>query len=221
MESYAIFSASLVAFSLIDRLLKKINVEGIYYFVHALHNALIVYLTYPDVQKTITNFTDLPLYEPNTKAIALCFALHIYHILCYREKLRFDDWLHHGLMIGVALPIATIVPSTTLIGYSLFFSTGLPGGIDYALLFLVRNNWLSRMTEKRINRFMNVWIRSPGCSSHAAFTVAYCFQMDEGMNGRNFWLSLIPATLMYWNGQYFMNQVVVDCVKQDNLLHNE
>ena len=68
---------------------------------------------------------------------------------------------------------------------------------------------------------MNVWIRAPGCSSHAAFTVAYCFQMDEGMNGRNFWLTLIPATLMYWNGQYFMNQVVVDCVKQDNLLHNE
>ncbi len=221
MESYAVFSAALLSFTLLDRLLHKINLEGIYYFIHALHNAFIVYLTLPDVQKTITNFSDLALYQPNTNAIALCFALHIYHILCYRVKLRFDDWLHHGLMIGVALPIGALLPSSTLVGYSLFFSTGLPGGIDYALLFLVRNNWISRLTEKRINRFLNVWIRAPGCSSHAAYTVAYCFQMSEGVYEKTFWFSLIPAGLMYWNGQYFMNQVVTDYVKQDFLLHNE
>jgi hypothetical protein len=221
MESYAVFTGALLSFTVLDRLLKKIKLEGIYYFVHALHNAFIVYLTYSDVQKTITNFSNLPLYQPNTNAIALCFALHIYHILCYRGKLRFDDWLHHGLMIGISLPIGALVPSSTLIGYSLFFSTGLPGGIDYALLFLVRNNWLSRMTEKRINQFLNVWVRAPGCCSNAAYIVAYCFQMSEGVYGKNFWLSLIPAGLMYWNGQYFMNQIVTDYVKQRVLLHNE
>ena len=44
---------------------------------------------------------------------------------------------HHILMIGIALPIGWFVDSKSLLGYSLFFTTGLPGGIDYFLLFLV------------------------------------------------------------------------------------
>ena len=129
-------------------------------------------------------------------------------------QFRFDDWLHHILMIGVALPIGAYLPSSTLIGYSLFFSTGLPGGIDYALLFGVRNGWLAPLTEKRINRWLSEWVRSPGCASHAAFTIAYAFIMATGIYGQMFWLSVIPAVLMYWNGQYFMNQVVVDYTRR-------
>ena len=32
-------------------------------------------------------------------------ALHIYHIISYFNKLKFDDYLHHGLMVFVALPL--------------------------------------------------------------------------------------------------------------------
>jgi hypothetical protein len=212
MEPFFVFAASLFTFTSLDITITKYGYQGVYYFVHALNNALIIKSTWPDVKKTFTNFQDLPLYEPNYEAIAYCFALHIYHILLYRNKLRFDDWLHHILMIGIALPIGAYLPSSSLIGYSLFFSTGLPGGIDYALLFGVRNNWLAPLTEKRINNWLNVWVRSPGCASHAAFTVAYAFMM--GGQGGYFWLSLIPAVLMYWNGQYFMNQVVVDYTRR-------
>jgi hypothetical protein len=214
MEPFFVFAASLFTFTTLDITIRKYNYEGVYYIVHALHNALIVKSTWPDVKNTFTNFQDLPLYEPNYEAIAYCFALHIYHILLYHNKFRFDDWLHHILMIGIALPIGAYLPSSTLVGYSLFFSTGLPGGIDYALLFGVRNNWLAPLKEKRINNWMNVWIRSPGCSSHAAFTIAYCFMMSQGNYGSIFWLSLVPAALMYWNGQYFMNQVVVDYTRR-------
>ena len=212
MESFFLFAASLFGFTTLDYILTKYRFQGVYYIVHAVHNALIVRSTWSDVKNTFTNFQDLPLYEPNYEAISLCFALHVYHCLCYYKKFRFDDWLHHVLMIGVALPIGAYMPSSTLIGYSLFFSTGLPGGIDYALLFLVRNGWLHTMREKQINTFMNVWIRSPGCASHAAFTVVYGLLMAEGSYGLYFWLSMIPAALMYWNGQYFMRQVVRDYV---------
>jgi hypothetical protein len=214
MEPFFIFAASLFGFTTLDYILTKYRWQGVYYIVHAIHNALIVRSTWPDVKNTFTNFQELPVYNANQEAIALCFALHIYHILSYRQKFRYDDWLHHILMIGVALPIGAYLPSSTLIGYSLFFSTGLPGGIDYTLLFGVRNNWLSPLTEKKINNWLNVWIRSPGCTSNAAFTVAYAFMMAEGVIGGYFWLSIIPAALMYWNGQYFMNQVVVDYTRR-------
>jgi hypothetical protein len=214
MEPFFLFAASLFTFTTVDNLITRYGYQGVYYVVHAVHNALIVKSTWPDVKKTFTNFQDLSIYESNYEAIAYCFALHVYHILVYRDKFRFDDWLHHILMIGVALPIGAYLPSSTLIGYSLFFSTGLPGGIDYALLFGVRNGWLAPLTEKKVNNWLNIWVRSPGCASHAALTLVYAFSMSEGVIGGYFLLSIIPAVLMYWNGQYFMNQVVVDYTRR-------
>lgn len=201
-------AAATGAFSTLDRALTARRMEGVYYAVHALHNAAIVVLTIPDVYFTFTNWKEIDLYPTNFAAINLCYALHFYHCILYWRKFRFDDWLHHILMIFIALPIGSLLDSHTLTGFSLFFTTGLPGGIDYALLCSVRNNLLDRMTEKRVNRALNVWIRSPGCAAHAAFTLAYLFSMPY-----TFPTSLIAALaplLVYWNGQYFMDQVVTD-----------
>jgi hypothetical protein len=111
-------------------------------------------------------------------------------------------------MIGIALPIGGLLPSGTLLGYSLFFTTGLPGGIDYTMMFLTRNNFLERDTEKYINTYLQTWIRSPGCVSHATYTLAFlsthAFSRLEQIG------ILIVAGLNYWNGQYFMEQVLLD-----------
>jgi hypothetical protein len=61
-----------------------------------------------------------------------------------------------------------------------FFLSGLPGGLDYFMLALVKHGWLSSDSEKKYNarvmvgagcrghlqdsrRPAQVWIRSPGC----------------------------------------------------------
>lgn len=175
-----------------------------YYAIHAMHNAFIVYLTAGDVFATISDFSNISSYPTNSNAVKVCIALHAYHLLMYWRSFRMDDWLHHGLMIGVAIPIGLSVDSHTLMGFSLFFTTGLPGGIDYALLFGVRNGWMNKMTEKRINTLLNVWVRSPGCIAQAILTLVYCLQ-----SGTSF-MSVIPALLNYWNGQYFMEKVISD-----------
>lgn len=198
-----------VSFMGLDALLSRIGFEGVYYAVHAIHNAAIVYTTAPEVWLTLTDFSAARIAETNYFAIQLCVALHLYHIVAYYRKLRLDDWLHHGLMIGIALPIGAVLDGGTLLGYSLFFTTGLPGGIDYVLLFLTRNGWLSRRFEKRANAEINVWIRSPGCVSLAAFVcVANAYNPNApwwSITG-----SLLTAALNYWNGQYFMRQVVMN-----------
>jgi hypothetical protein len=207
-------AAATATFSALDRLLTRFRLESVYYAVHTIHNAAIVYLAVPDVIYTFLHFRQLHLFPPNYEAIYLCYGLHFYHCILYWRKFRFDDWLHHILMIAVALPIGTFLDSHTLTAFSLFFTTGLPGGIDYALLFGVRNGWVDRMTEKKVNRALNVWIRSPGCAAQAAFTLAYMFSTPEfhrnGFASSKTTLSLIPALLVYWNGQYFMGQVVAD-----------
>jgi len=182
--------------------------EGVYYLLHSAHNAAIVYLTAPDVYNTIVHYDSVALSTKNTVALELVFALHLYHIAYYWRKLRFDDWLHHGLMIGVALPIGTFLDSGTLLGYSLFFTTGLPGCIDYFLLFLTRNNILNKDIEKRVNYCLNTWIRSPGTASHAVLTLIYLMHSKPHVIIQV--LGLFTALLNYWNGQYFMAQVVYD-----------
>lgn len=206
---FLLLAISYNSFEYLDRFLTQIGLQNPYYAVHALHNALIVWSSASDVWTTFTDVHSLHDRQPNDVAAILCFALHFYHIAIYRDRFRPDDWLHHGLMIGIALPLGLLLPSSTFLGFSLFFTTGLPGGIDYALLFGVRNGWVDRMTEKRVNRWLNVWIRSPGAVAQATLVTAATLSAPE-----THWLMragcLIPAALNYWNGQYFMEQVVAD-----------
>jgi len=195
-------------FTVLDRAITKGNWQNPYYAVHALHNAAIVATTAPDVYYTFTDLHGLEKYSTNYLAVQLCIALHVYHMALYWQKLRLDYWLNHGLMIGVAIPLGLAVQAHTLMGFSLFFTTGLPGGIDYALLFAVRNGFLAKNTEKSINTFLNVWIRSPGCIAMAVLALA-C-QLSQPSDVLTTTLSVVPALLNYWNGQYFMQQVVED-----------
>jgi len=194
-------------FCAIDGLLTHFQVEGVYYALHALHNAVIVYLTAGDVWTTIADIHSIQRTPVNFEALQLVFALHLYHIAMYYKKFRLDDWLHHGLMIGVALPLGGLMPSGSLLGYSLFFTTGLPGGIDYGLLFLQRNGCVSKTFQKQVNSQLAVWIRSPGCVSMATYTIA---QLSLYPDPSAVYIAavIVESALNYWNGQYFMQQVV-------------
>jgi len=88
---------------------------------------------------------------------------------------------------------------------TLFFTTGLPGGIDYTMLTLVKNGYMDRSIEKRVNTFLNVWIRSPGCVAVAALGIVHLFSNNSNSNTLAF---AVSGLLTFWNGQYFMEQVV-------------
>ncbi len=197
-----------------DWAFQKAGVASPYYFLHAIHNALIVYLTWPDVVATITDMHNWNSYSLNTNAVALVVSLHLYHLVRYYKSLKTDDWLHHILMIAVATPIGIAFPYTPLMGYSLFFSTGLPGGISYFALFLQRNGLLDRMTEKKINTTLNVWVRSPGCVSHATLGLIWVLSSTE-FTTLQMSFALVPVVLLYWNGQYFMQQAVADLARRE------
>tara|TARA_B100001287_G_C22637790_1_gene508505 strand:- start:843 stop:1316 length:474 start_codon:yes stop_codon:yes gene_type:complete len=147
----------------------------------------------------------------NYRAAMLTFGLHIYHTIWYFKKLRFDDWMHHILSVGIALPLSMATHAGCLLGHSLFYLSGLPGMIDYFLLFLTRNKIIKRIVEKSINSNLNLWLRCPGCIAHSTLTlVGFNMLEDHQLSayGRN--TSIITAIIVFWNGIYFMNQVVVN-----------
>jgi hypothetical protein len=177
----------------------------------------LVYITIPDVIFTYTNFLEFNTYPVNYNSVILTFALHFYHIAIYYKKLRFDDWLHHILMIFVALPLGLLTNAGSLLGHSLFFLTGLPGGIDYFFLLLVKNKIIHPITEKKINNYINLWLRAPGCIAHTTLSL-----ISLSIIKNSYFDSIIcfvTSALTFWNGIYFMNQVVINYTLEKNKLN--
>jgi hypothetical protein len=208
--SLAQVAVATAAFAALDRAIQALRFQRPYYAVHVIHNALIVALTTTDIRDSFlaTEPAKTPTLPMTWPAIYCCYALHLYHTLLYWRTFRFDDWLHHGLMIGVSLPLGCAASSGPLLGMSLFFTTGLPGGISYGALWLERNGWLSRATEKAVNQRANVWLRAPGCIATATLIAQSILVHPDGTTTWQGVAGLVCAALVGWNGLYFMQQAV-------------
>ena len=86
-----------------------------------------------------------------------------------------------------------------------FFLTGLPGGLDYILLVLVKQGFMDRMTEKRWCANINVWLRGPSMS-------IYLFLGFQAWYAQTFLLHwsvlIVVVALHFYNGQYYCEQAV-------------
>jgi len=183
--------------------------KGKYYLIHGVNNVFISYLTCGDVVNTFTDFRNVLTENVSVLPSIVTVSLHAYHVYCYHKYFKPDDWLHHMLM-GLALTLAHQYDTGRLINYSLFFTTGLPGIVDYFLLFLVKNDKLDALSEKKVNALINLWIRAPGCISHSVLTLlVYNLYKDTQLSGyfEQFGY-ILTALITFWNGIYFMNKVV-------------
>ena len=189
-------------YSLDILVLKKLNKDNNtrWYLLHGITNTIASLFSYNDMIFTLTNPLDISrqisLFPTN-----IILALHIYHILIF--KLTLIDWIHHILMIGIAVPMAIIYNNTgTIINYCCFFLSGFPGAIDYYMLFFVKKKIISRITEKKINSYINLWIRGP-------FLVIGSYITYLNIYFNNFPMPiLIVCVLLFWNAQYFTKRIV-------------
>jgi hypothetical protein len=65
-------------------------------------------------------------------------------------------------MVVVMLPLAWLLQPGPLLGHGAFFASGLPGGLDYIMLVMVKKGWLASIAEKRINT--HIMVRKPAAS---------------------------------------------------------
>ncbi len=204
-----IILGGICAFSIADIIMKKFNIEGRYYMNHFINNGIVMYNTF---NLMINSYSDIHLHDIHSLYLtkSIVYSIHLYHMLWYSNVLRYDDWLHHILMIGVALPLTEFVPQSNLIGHCLFFVTGLPGFIDYFLLFLTRNRLLSKDSEKYVNTWLNLWIRCPGCIMNVTLNIHTLIAHYNNLSTSELIAGSIIIGTVYWNGVYFMAQIVSD-----------
>lgn len=174
-----------------------LELQSRYFFAHFLHNILVAFFTVPTIKEVlinpIQNNQDLYILVPSYLT-SILGALHIYHLTFY--KIGFDEIFHHIFAIYFHF-----FKLNKMLLASLFFMTGLPGGITYLLLILVRYNFITKLTEKRISKHLNLWCRMPGILFFASILLLN--MINNPFEIQNY----LTIFYMFWNSIHFTKTI--------------
>ena len=182
-----------------------------YFSLHGLWNIIITIMIIPDIYKTaidplnaLTSGNDF-----NRWPIIMVAVLHFWHCVAY-GKLNGDDYFHH-ILFAVSLCMMNFIWDW---GYStnffIFFICGLPGGLDYLMLSAVKHDYIHKLSEKKINRILNMWCRGPGCIASAC--IIWINWMSGNTSHIPISMKLFAILLSIFNGQYYSQRVIESCV---------
>ncbi len=204
---------SLFSFFIFDLLLILFgdnNKKRRWFFTHAIANTFITIYTFE-------NFITC-LYEPLLMAednindylpMNVAISLHLFHLISSYNNLTIIDWIHHLVSCLFCGFISQIFINGKMTQYALFFLCGLPGGIDYYLLTLNKYGLINKITEKKINVYLNMCIRLPGIlfGTFASY-ICLLYNFNEKMTFIQNLVLTICNFLNTFNVMYFAIRVV-------------
>jgi hypothetical protein len=178
-----------------------LNYATKYFFAHIIHNLLVMLYTFPVILNVLNNPIQENMYQfiPQEFCSFLA-ALHIYHLIFY--KISYDEIYHHILSIYFHF-----YPLNKFLLASLFFMTGLPGGLTYLMLILVKYGYIQKITEKKISKNLNLWCRMPGILFFASLLFLNIYHNYKRGNTPSP-QDLITLFFMVWNPIHFTKTIV-------------
>ena len=192
---------------LTDSLLKRyIKPDAVYFLLHVLLNTYIVLLTYNNFITFMLNpFVSFQEYDYiSIKSSSVIIGFHIYHYIA--EILDFETKIHHIVTVFLTGIASILVPTGITVGAINFIMCGLPGGIDYILLVLLKYNIINKLTEKNINRWLNLLIRMPGMMLFTWYVVLNIYHYK--INLYTYIYTVIGCVLMLINSIYYCNKTL-------------
>lgn len=194
-----LYLKSLFTIFITDHILCNIiNNKARWFQLHFVINMFICHYSFPEMLEILYDVNKSNEYTTNLYSKYLGLNLHIYHTIFF--KLKKIDIYHHVSSVFITF-IATIFFSKKILSIYYFFFTGLPGGIDYFLLTLYKNNYIKSITEKKYNSLLNAYIRLPGgiISFYLTLNILINFQN----NIISFYCGIILLVMAYFNSIYF------------------
>ena len=220
MDDYHIFLSWILLLFVLDLFLRQVWEEEAHkarwFLLHAVANAGVVFCHWDEVLAVYKDPFNCMNIVPDTSGTMIVLAVHVYHVCMFFKHLDLIDWIHHILMCFVILPIGWYLRPGALLGHGAFWASGLPGGIDYVLLVLVKRRIIEPLTEKRINTHIQTWIRAPFCLFHSLFVWITFLQWKDHhplLKENQMWVMYLIATFLtclsyYWNAMYFCSRVI-------------
>jgi len=191
----------------------KNNHNARWFFIHSQVNFLIFLLTWRDVRFSLTNLSSAIFTPPTTRTTLAYYTAmisHMYHTVIFFNKLTIQDWIHHLTMMGVAGTVSYFSLSRVT-GVALFFLSGLPGLIDYSLLWGVKMGFVRKMYQKECYSWIVSFLRSPGCMYSCFLALPYLFKKPFDLT---YSFVLINFIMTFWNGQYYTRLSCIDYGKK-------
>jgi hypothetical protein len=190
-----------------------------WFILHTAGNACVAIFSTVDLYRVVTDPLNV-LKEKEASHIPTGFvlAIHAYHV-CGFSNLNWVDWVHHGLMVGLALPLVIISQYGPLMNYNNWFVCGVPGGLDYLMLTMVKLKMMEPLAEKRLNTLLNVWMRCPFLLFSSLFSYLQFF-LQEDLPNYVIAAKIGCMVLQTWNALYFTERVVGNyhvCIYKDSL----
>ena len=185
---------------------KFIRKDVVYFMMHVLLNTYIVSITYHNFITFILNpFSNLLIYDYySVKSACVIIGFHIYHYLA--DDLDVETKIHHVVTVFLTGAASLMVPTGNSVAAINFIMCGLPGGIDYFLLVLCKYKLISKLTEKSINRWLNLLIRMPFMMLCDWYIILNLYHGNITL--RVYIWTIIGCKLMLINSIYYCNKTV-------------
>ena len=143
----------------LDVLLRRaFSYQARWFQLHCAANAVICMTAWPEVWDIIRDPQEAFELSGNRLGVIFTFSLHLYHMLFF--ELSFIDKCHHISSVFLCMPLSLCL-NRKVFSFLLFIGSGLPGGIDYLLLALMKNKIILPIYEKKWNGWLNAYIRAP------------------------------------------------------------
>jgi hypothetical protein len=133
-------------------------------------------------------------------------SIHIYHMIG-GFGLSSADYFHHGMFIPTLGFPGQIFAFGAGGNWQALFISGLPGGISYFCLGLIKVGAMSKMAEKRLSANLNVWVRAPGILSATMILYQSCVY---GIVQVPVWVIALQLLLPPYNALYYSKQSVAN-----------
>jgi len=203
--------------------------KGDWFETHAFANALTVLFTLPSMYAwalkplEVVGYTPqnapppifcsgwytpaILFHENNHWAILFVVAVHTYHCLAF--PLSKQDIFHHLMFVPtVGVYGGFFVEWGPVRNCVAFFISGLPGGIDYAVLVGVKRGSISKLFQKRLASKINLWCRGPFLGMLLPYTCYLACALGYVKGFSNCAKVMAIALLCCYNGIYYMEMAI-------------
>ena len=201
----------LIDFLILKRVSSLSDSKTRWFALHAIANGIIAVSSLPDVTQVLGSpfcsmLNPMQSWVPSHTAV----AVHSYHFLAF-TKIRLDDLMHLIVFVGLLNVPNFLLSAGSITNLVMFFMTGLPGGLTYLMLVLVKLGVMASIREKEISADINTYLRSPALVYCGTSMLASAVQ---GASRPPIWIVFVCGLVTIFNGIYYGRMA------QDNYTEN-
>lgn len=186
--------------------LKKENELIRWYYLHAIINFIICFACLNDIKLFLSDPIDNLLNPINTQISSILVTLlHIYHMIFF--NCNSDDYFHHITFVLTSAFFSICINFGRIVSLFNFFICGLPGGIDYLLLGLYKDNKIEKVLRIKVAMELNMWVRSPGIIITSAYIYIWYIYSDRSYFKTFAFITMLLLSI--GNAQYYARMVTL------------